>query len=46
MRRIRRLRIKAERGGIIFAEDDVKVFEERNFYGKGLSKTTSGTVDV
>jgi hypothetical protein len=34
VRRIRRLRIKSERGGKIFADDDVKVFEERKFYGK------------
>lgn len=34
VKRIRRLRITAERKGKVFAEDDVKVFEERNFYGR------------
>jgi hypothetical protein len=38
VRRIRRLRIKTERDGKIFADDDVKVFEERKFYGRGLTK--------
>ncbi|KAH8661599.1 permease of the major facilitator superfamily [Tricladium varicosporioides] len=37
VRRIRRLRIKAERNGEVFASDDVKVFEERKFYA-GLKK--------
>ncbi|KAF2803254.1 permease of the major facilitator superfamily [Mytilinidion resinicola] len=37
VRRIRRLRIKAGRENRIFAEDDVKVYEERKFYG-GLTK--------
>jgi hypothetical protein len=36
--RIRRLRIEAEKDGRLFAEDDVRVFEEREFYGKGLAK--------
>ncbi|TVY15200.1 MFS transporter prlL [Lachnellula arida] len=36
VRRIRRLRIKSEREGKVFADDDVKVFEERRFYGKTL----------
>jgi hypothetical protein len=40
VKRIRRLRIKAEKSGRVFAEDDVKVFEEREFYGKGLIKKT------
>lgn len=31
VRRIRRLRIRAEKQGRIFAEDDVKLFEERGF---------------
>jgi hypothetical protein len=35
--RIRRLRIKAEKEGREFAEDDVKVYEERKFYA-GLRK--------
>lgn len=38
MRRIRRLRIKSEREGAMFADDDVKVFEERKFYGAGFAK--------
>jgi hypothetical protein len=37
VRRIRRLRIKAEKKGSMFAGDDIKVFEERKFYG-GLVK--------
>lgn len=40
VKRIRRLRIKAEKSGRVFAEDDVKVFEERGFYGRGLTKKT------
>ncbi|TVY91632.1 putative transporter [Lachnellula willkommii] len=36
VRRIRRLRIKSEKEGKVFADDDVKVFEERRFYGKTL----------
>ena len=46
VRRIRRLRINAERGGNMFAEDDVKVFEERRFYGKGLSKKCIEVAEV
>jgi nitrate/nitrite transporter NarK len=38
VRRIRRLRIKAEKEGRVFAEDDVRVYEERNFY-EGFRKT-------
>ncbi|KAJ5899570.1 MFS general substrate transporter [Penicillium taxi] len=38
VKRIRRLRIKAEREGRVFADDDVKVIEERQFYGKGFRK--------
>jgi hypothetical protein len=38
VRRIRRLRIKAEREGKVFADDDVQVINERNFYGKGLKR--------
>jgi nitrate/nitrite transporter NarK len=37
VRRIRRLRIKAEKEGRIFGEDDVRVFEERKIYS-GLCK--------
>lgn len=37
VRRIRRLRIEAERSGVVFGEDDVRVYEERTFYG-GLGK--------
>jgi hypothetical protein len=36
--RIRRLRIEAEKEGHEFAGDDVKVYEERNFYN-GLKKS-------
>lgn len=45
VRRIRRLRIKSEKKGKMFADDDVKVFEERDFY-RGLAKkdAESGTV--
>ncbi len=46
VRRIRRLRIKAEKSGNMYAEDDVKVFEERKFYGKGLSRISGVVVDV
>ena len=35
--RVRRLRQKAEKEGRVLADDDVKVFEERKFYG-GLRK--------
>lgn len=44
VRRIRRLRLKAEREGRVFAEDDVKVYAERNFY-QGLKKN-SGAAQV
>jgi MFS family permease len=37
VRRVRRLRIKEEREGKIYAGDDVKVYEERTFY-KGLRR--------
>lgn len=37
VRRIRKLRLKANKEGTMFADDDVKVFEERKFYG-GLAK--------
>jgi len=30
----------------MFAEDDVKVFEERKFYSKGLSKKRSEAAEV
>ena len=33
--RVRRLRIKAEKEGRVWAEDDVKIFEERSFHGLG-----------
>jgi hypothetical protein len=32
VRRITRLRKQAKKEGRVFAEDDVKVFEERQFY--------------
>ena len=38
MKRIRQLRLKTESKGHVYADDDVKVFEERTFYGKGLAK--------
>ncbi|KAF7189163.1 MFS transporter prlL [Pseudocercospora fuligena] len=38
VRRIRRLRIKAEKRGEVYDGDDVKVYEERHFYN-GLHKT-------
>ncbi|KAH7395549.1 MFS transporter [Cadophora sp. MPI-SDFR-AT-0126] len=38
VRRIRRLRIKSERKGEVFADDDVKVFEERKVFGRGFVK--------
>lgn len=46
VKRIRRLRIKAEKNGRVFAEDDVRVFEEREFYGKGLIKKSDGLAVV
>lgn len=45
MRRIRRLRIKAEKKGNMFADDDIRVFEERKFYG-GLVKRNDVAVAV
>ncbi|KAE8138592.1 major facilitator superfamily domain-containing protein [Aspergillus pseudotamarii] len=42
VRRIRRLRIKEEKQGRIYADDDVKVYEERQFY-KGVTKKGSET---
>ncbi|GAB1195500.1 hypothetical protein APSETT444_004759 [Aspergillus pseudonomiae] len=42
VRRIRRLRIKEEKQGRIYAEDDVKVYQERQFY-KGVTKRESET---
>ncbi|KNG87187.1 hypothetical protein ANOM_003763 [Aspergillus nomiae NRRL 13137] len=42
VRRIRRLRIKEEKQGRIYAEDDVKVYQERQFY-KGVTKKESET---
>ncbi|VUC31503.1 unnamed protein product [Clonostachys rosea] len=44
VRRIRRLRIKAEREGRVFADDDVQVINERNFYGKGLKRDETAAV--
>ncbi|KAN0089185.1 hypothetical protein V8E51_019445 [Hyaloscypha variabilis] len=37
-RRIRRERIKAEKTGRLFVEDDIKVFYEREFFSKTLKK--------
>ncbi|KAE8422317.1 major facilitator superfamily domain-containing protein [Aspergillus pseudocaelatus] len=42
VRRIRRLRIKEEKQGRIYAGDDVRVYEERQFY-KGVTKKDSET---
>ena len=44
VRRIRKLRIKSEKGGKIFADDDVKVFEERVFYGKNLENRVGSEI--
>jgi hypothetical protein len=44
VKRIRRLRIKAEKEGKTFADEDIKVFEERNFYRKGLGKRPDETI--
>jgi hypothetical protein len=38
VKRIRRLRIKAEKEGKVFAEEDIKVFEERTFYEGAVGK--------
>ncbi|KAL2072048.1 hypothetical protein VTL71DRAFT_11391 [Oculimacula yallundae] len=38
VRRIRRLRIKSEKNGEVFADDDVRVFEERKVFGRGFVK--------
>ena len=38
VRRIRRERIKAEKAGRLFVEDDIKVFHEREFFSKTLKK--------
>ena len=38
VRRIRLNRIKAERQGKLYVEDDVKVYEERQVYTKTLGK--------
>ncbi|CZR53733.1 probable permeases of the major facilitator superfamily [Phialocephala subalpina] len=45
VQRVRRLRIKANKEGRVYAEDDVKVFEERDFY-KGLGKKSDGVAEV
>jgi len=45
VRRIRKLRIKSEKEGRMFADDDVKVFEERNFYRRGLMKTEAAKTE-
>jgi hypothetical protein len=38
VRRIHRERIKAEKQGRIFSEDDIKVFHEREFFSRTLKK--------
>ena len=38
VRRIRRLRIQSERKGEVFADDDVKIFDERKVFGRGFVK--------
>jgi len=45
VRRIRKLRIKSEKEGRMFADDDVKVFEERNFYRRELMKTEAAKTE-
>jgi hypothetical protein len=45
VKRIRRLRIKAKKEGVIYAEDDVKVFEERQFYD-GLKNNAGSSGEV
>jgi MFS family permease len=45
VRRIRRLRIKAEKEGKVYADDDVKVLEEREFY-TGLKKKSGDAGEV
>lgn len=42
--RVRRLRIAAEKTGGVFAGDDVKIFEERQFYDKAGRKTQDAEV--
>lgn len=36
--RVQRLRKKANKAGTVLADDDIKVFEERQFFSKGLTK--------
>lgn len=43
VRRVRLNRIKAEREGRLYVEDDVKVYEERQVYSKGLKRANSDT---
>ncbi|KAK3621208.1 hypothetical protein LTR56_022918 [Elasticomyces elasticus] len=44
VRRIRRLRIKAEKHGEVYGEDDVKVADERKFYGGLVHKKDEAEV--
>ncbi|XMA13957.1 hypothetical protein WAI453_006748 [Rhynchosporium graminicola] len=46
VRRIRRLRIKSEKQGEVFADDDVKVFEERKVFGRGFVKKEGATAEI
>jgi hypothetical protein len=41
VRRVLRLRQKAHKEGKILADDDINVFEERQFYVKGQAKPTA-----
>lgn len=45
VKRIRKLRIKAKKEGRVYAEDDVKVYEERGFYN-GLHKAGAADGEV
>ena len=44
VRRIKRLRIAAEKQGHVYGEDDVKVFEERKFYAGIIHKKDEAEV--
>lgn len=46
VRRIRRERIKAEKSGRLFVEDDIKVFQEREFFSKTLKRGKDSGVVV
>ncbi|KAL1959088.1 hypothetical protein VTO42DRAFT_2875 [Malbranchea cinnamomea] len=46
VKRIRRLRIQAEKEGKVYADDDIRVFEERNFFKSPLSKKPALEAEV